>query len=167
MSEKRNLLQIIKNGQKNYRETVWPGTDEKILLRPPTEQDHLDASLGADMLYNSKKVGVHSANLTAYTADVSTRMLFKCILDPETEKPVFSSLNEFRSVLTPEIKDILEDEWDEFCDAVSPMPERLNDEEFDNLMQNLKKKPEEIIGSVSSIFTARRLILTLVRQLTI
>lgn len=165
MSEKkRNLLAILRNGQNNTRETVWPGTEEKILLRPATEGDFLDASVGADSLFNGKSVTIAMQNISTYTAEISTRLLFKCIIDPDTKQLAFNSLADFRNILTPDIKTILEDELDEFCDTVSPKPENLSADEFDNLLENLKKKPVEIIGSVSSIFIARRLILTLVNQ---
>lgn len=150
-----SLLERIKASSYNKKETVWPGTTEKIHLRVLNENDHLQSSLAADKIFKDTPIGVQ--NMDQYNAELETQYLFRAIEDPENGKQLFSNITDFRDQLSPEIKTQLAEELDAFHDEVSPNPYKISEEKFDKLVEDVKKNAEKTVGNVTSIDTLKRL----------
>jgi len=157
-----NLLDKIKAGSLNKKEITWPGTDQKVHLRVLNENDHLQASLSADKIFEGTPIAIQ--NMDQYNAELETQYLFRAIEDPETGKRLFNTITEFREIVTPEIKNKLAEELDSFHEECSPDPYKMSDEEFDKMILNVKKNAKETVGNVSNINTLRELIIYLANQ---
>lgn len=157
-----DLLKKIKLGTENSREINWPGTDIKVSIHPLSQQEKMLADKGADSVYSDRTIGHH--NVGGYAQEVEIQQLWRAVKDPGTGKLITGTISQFRDLLKPGVQDILADELDSFSEEVSPDPEKLTDDEFNSLMEQVKKNAEETISEVSSIFIARRLILSLVSQ---
>jgi predicted transcriptional regulator len=155
------LLEKLKAGSENYKETVWPGTDYIILLRVLSAHDQNNVTFETEKLFTNNKVSVGVGTIDDYNAERETRMLFYSITDPETRTQSFKNITEFRKVLTPEIKEILAEELNELHEECSPSPYEIDQAEFDKLVVNIKKNVEETVGSVSNIHTLRKLVIYL------
>ena len=161
---KKSLLARLKAGYKNTKMVNWPGTDEEIRITLPNEQVLLEASEAVDKIFETRRVGTH--NVDDYEAEKLTQQLYRVIEDPATGKSLTSKITEFRWLLTPEVKVALADEFRQFADECDPNPSNLSDEAFDTLFEQVKKNSKTILGNVSSIFTARKLINALVEELS-
>lgn len=157
-----NLLEKIKAGVKNDKLINFPGLDVEVKIKVPTCQDSSDARLAADKIYEGFSIGVHNAD--DYDFEKTVQLLYRCIIDPETNKPLFRNITEFRHSLTPEIIDYFDSELFSFQQDVSPNPNNMSDEEFDTLLERVKKNVKEELGNISSLHTAKRLIVTLANQ---
>lgn len=159
-----DLLQKIKAGTNNTKIIDWPGDESlKIELRVLSGQDHLDSSLAADKIFDGTKVGIE--NIDNYSAELEIQLLFRAIMDPETNEQLFKNITDFRSSISPEVQDILGERLDALHEECSPDPMKMNDGEFDKLTADLKKNPKTTAGSISNIYTARKLIIFLEKQL--
>ena len=153
-----NLLMKLKAGSKVYKDIQWPGTDDAtIRMRILNDGDYLAATLASDKIMGS----VTMANASRYNAELETQLLYRSITDPESGKSL-GVITDFRLLISPEIKADLIDELDALHVENSPNPEVLSDEEFDKLFESVKKKPEEVVSSVSNINTLRKLVKYLV-----
>ena len=157
-----DLLDKIKAGSLHKKEVTWPGTEQKVHLRVLNENDHLQASLAADKIFDGTTIAIQ--NLNQYNAELETQYLFRAIENPETGKRLFSNITEFRDIITPEVKNKLAEELDSFHEDCSPDPYKMSDEDFDKLVADVKKNVEETVGNVSSISTLRRLIIYLAKK---
>jgi hypothetical protein len=159
-----NLLEKLKQGTAIYKDVEIPGSPgDFIRVKLLSEDDELQASLAADKIYDGHKVGFE--NIRMYDAEVETQMLYRSLKDPATGNGISKNINDFRTAFTPETKEYFITELDNLRKEFSPSLDKMSADEYDKLMEDLKKKPEETIGSVSNIDLAKKLILSLVRQL--
>lgn len=150
------LIDRIKAGSEHSETIDWPGTDDcKVAIRLCSENDNLQATLATDVIFKGYPIGAENA--TAYDAERETQLLFRAVLDPETNKSLFLKMLDFRQILTPEIKDSLAESLDELHQRYSPDPSTLTDEEFDALVQNVKKNGEAALANVYGMHTLKRL----------
>lgn len=158
----KSLLARLKAGFKNTKIINWPGTEEEIKIRLPDEQILLEASAATDKIFEGRHVSTE--NIDDYESEKLTQQLYRVIEDPGTGKSV-GTITDFRRLLTPETKSILTQEFSQFADECNPDPVQMSDEEFDVLLESVKKNSRKTLGNVSSIFTARKLIVSLVEEL--
>lgn len=154
------ILEKIKAGSNHYRETVWPGSDDPILLRVLNMQDYNNIFIETDKLFQG--VVINLVNADDYNSERENFMLFYSLTDIETKNPIFKNITELRKVLTPEVREILAEELDALHVQVSPDPYTVSDSEFDKLLHDLKKNSALTVGSVSNIHTLRKLVCYLV-----
>jgi hypothetical protein len=150
------ILEKIKAGSNHYRETVWPGSEDSVLLRILNMQDYNNIFNEVDALF--KDVTINMVNMDDYNSERENFMLFYSLTDSETKQPIFKNITEFRKLVTPEVRDILAEELDALHVEVSPNPYTVSDSEFDKLLHDLKKNSALTVGSVSNIYTLRKLV---------
>lgn len=157
-----SLLATIKAGKKIRLLVTFPGTDKQFEFRLLSEQDKLDAALQTDLVYKDTPVGFHNNN--DYQNEKINQQLYRVCVEVGTDKPIADSITEFRKFMTGRERDLLIDEYNDFDQKHNPSPNTLSAEEFDRLMFDLKKKPEQTIGSILNLHTAKQVITSLVSQ---
>jgi hypothetical protein len=157
-----SLLATLKSGKQIRKTVTFPGTDVQFEFRLLSEQDKFDAALQTDMLYKDNPVGFHNHN--DYLNEKTTQQLFRACVIAGVDLPIAASITEFRKLITGNERDILIDQYNEFDRENNPSPNTLTKDEFDKLMFDLKKKPEQTIGSILNLQTARKVITSLVSQ---
>jgi len=159
-----NLLEKLRQGTAVYKDVEIPGSPgDFIRVKLLSEDDELQATLAADKIFDGHKVGFE--NVRMYDAEIETQMLYRSLKDPSTGNGISKNITDFRSAFTPEMKEYFITELDNLRKEFSPSLDKMSPEDYDKLMEDLKKKPEEIVGSVSNIDLAKRLILSLVKLL--
>jgi hypothetical protein len=158
-----DLLSKLKAGTSHTKEIVWPGTEEKVLIRLSSDNDHMQSVLATDQVFSDSKINIE--NLDAYNSERETQLLFRVILDPETKKQLFKNITAFRDTITLDIKDTLATELDAFETECNPEIDYISEEDFDKLVTSVKKNVPNTVGNISSIGIAKKLITYLVNQL--
>lgn len=158
-----NFLLRIKQGAANTVQVRWPGREELVTMRVASKQDLADAHFAAEARFKSRDVLVMGHNHLDFTDEKNVQTLYRVL--SVDGKPVTTSVDSFRALITQDELDVLSDAYVEFERENSPNFDHLTDDQVADLMAELKKKPDEIIGSVSSIAIARRLLRTMAAQL--
>ncbi|GAG42418.1 unnamed protein product, partial [marine sediment metagenome] len=108
------IIEKLKAGSLHFAETIWPGTEERILLRILNAQDYSEILIGVENIF--KNIVMTTSNVDDYNAERETWMLFHSISDVATKTRLFPNVSELRKCLTPEIKEILAEELDALHD---------------------------------------------------
>lgn len=157
-------LEAIKAGINNKISILWPGTEHSITMRILSDDEIKAATFNARHWFEKSKISIDFVTIETFKGEETVRMLFAALSDSETGKPLCSSVDVFRSSVTRDEISALVAAYEQFEREVSPNAETMTDEEVSKLLATLKKKPEETLGSVSSIATAKRLLRSLVAQ---
>ena len=155
-----SFLARLKAGTKNQKTIKWPGTKQDIVLRVLSEGQYQQARIDAEKYFKGQGVEINFALADAFESEESTQVLYLALRTPDNQ-PLAASMNEFRELIVGPEKNALAQEYMDLEAECSPDPDKMAQEEFDDLVENVKKKPEEIAGSISSLSTARRLIIAL------
>ena len=158
-----SLLEKLKAGKKNKKTIKYPGTDQDIVVSILSEADIQIAHFEAERLFKKNGIEVSMSTVDAYEAEKTTQILFRACSDTEG-KPLAKAVDEFRSQVLKAEKDILVDEYNALENECSPNPDMMSGEDIEKIIDEVKKRPE-IIGSVSNIVTARKLIVSLASRL--
>lgn len=158
-----SFLKTILAGKKIRKLVTFPGTDQQFEFRLLSDQDKFEAAMQADILF--KEVGVNFHNIERYHYEITKQELYRACVECGKETPIAASIIEFRALTTGRIHDILVDEYNVFDQEFNPSPMTMSDSEFDKFMFQLKKTPDQMIGNISSLPIARKLIKSLVSQL--
>ena len=162
-----DLLQKIKLGTDNIKIVEWPGTKTKVALKILSQREHQEATFATERHFKSEKIEVNLVTSEEYESERATQLLYKALRDPEkTEEPICSSITEFRSSMTREEKRVLTDEYLGFESECSPAADNLSGDEFDRVLSALKKNATETLGSITSMSMLKKLLHTLVNQLS-
>lgn len=162
-----DLLQKLKSGTDNIKIIDWPGTDQKVALKILSQQELQDASFAAERLFKSQKVETNLMTANDYEQEKVVQILYRALRDPErTSEPICGSVSTFRCNITSKELDILSGHYVAFETECSPSPDRLSSDEFDKLLSEVKKTPDSAIGTITNIYTLRRLITSMVNQLS-
>lgn len=159
----KELLEKLFQGEKNKKQTTWPGTDNEIYIRVATEKDLSDVITECDATYK-ERAGMWAYNAAYYDAEKANRILHKVVTFDPDGKDRIGTYDQFITKLTPEIRDVLEDLQTSFQDECSPDPDAMSEEDFEKLIEEVKKKPNEAVNVLCSIFVLRRLSIYLVNQ---
>lgn len=161
-----DILQKIKAGTDHTKLIEWPGTGEKVLLKIPNDNDELQASLSTHEVFKENKENkLDLGTSDAYDFEREAQILYRCILNPETKKPLFKDVFAFRGAINSDLKIYFSSELATLQDEYSPDYEKMTEEKFKEFLDLVKKNPSETIGNISSINIARKLIVSLVNQL--
>jgi hypothetical protein len=155
-----SLLERLKAGTKNTKTVKFPGTEEDVVIRILSEADRVEAHFAAERYFQAAKIEVSGTTVEAYEAEKTLQMIYRAINDMEGSR-LARTVDDFRKGLSRPEKDFLVDEYLALEAECVPG----DGEDLDSLVETLKKSPEEI-SSIGSIFTARRLITSLVNQLS-
>lgn len=158
-----DFLERLKAGVKNRKILVYPGSDMDITIRVLSEAERQEAHFETEQYFKRRGIEISMVTVDAYEAEKSLRMLYKAITDADS-KPIARSIERFRELITVDEKNSLVDEYMALEKDCSPNIAELSDSETDEILEDLKKNPATV-GNVSSIVTARRLIICLADRL--
>jgi len=158
-------LQEIKAGTRNAKTIYWPGTTAEVVLRIVSKQESQEASFAADARFAREKLKVEWHNLEIFQEERSIQILYRALREVDTNAPLASSVEVFKSLVSTEDISALAMAYADFEAEVGGNLESATDAEVELMILELKKKPEQILGSVSSSATLKRLLRTLVAQL--
>jgi len=153
----------IRAGISAKTETRWPGTDEPIWIHVLDKAALQEAAFAADKRFHAAGVDVAAHTIEAYKDEETVQILWRAIVD-EAGKPITPSVEGFRVLLTTDVQTRLAQDYAAFEAETSPSLERMSDEDFEAFLVDLKKKPEAMIGCVSNIAFARKLLRSLADQ---
>jgi len=159
-----NIIDRIKAGCRNNVVVRWPGTDSEITLRVLSKAELHEATFAAHHRFVYSKVSVEAHTIETFKDEETVQILYRALsgVGDETGKPLAASVDKFRANVSSEEISELAQRYEQLQDECSPSMEAMSDEQFDAFLNDLKKKPEPIISSVSSIDFARRLLRSLV-----
>lgn len=146
-----SLTETLKAGVKNIKQTVWPGTGDKIGIRVLSEAETQRAAFETERLFKKHGIEFSQGTADAYQAEMNTQTLALALLDDQG-KPLFKDANELRPLLTAPVKDLLIEELNAWQDSCSPSLETLTEKEYEKLFDEVKKNP-----SITNSFNFRTL----------
>ncbi len=158
--EKSSLLQRLKQNLPTKR-LRWPDSEEEIVLHVATSQIWQTATVKASEIFKDVQIGYH--NMDDFAQEKLVQALHLCVKDGNDK--TFCSITEFKTLVTPEILVWLDDQHAILEEDYSPNIDNMSNDQFDKLISDVKKKPEETLQGVSSIYTLRRVCLYLVNLL--
>jgi phage FluMu protein gp41 len=162
-----DLLNQLKLGTDNVKIIKFPGSSKDVALRIISQRDYQDAAFATERLFKSEKIEVSMVTAEEYEVEKAIQLLYRALRDPQNlDEPISPSITEFRKLLTREELRLLKDEYLGFESECSPSPENLSAEEFDKVFVALKKNSVETIGSITNMSTLKKLLLTMVDQLS-
>lgn len=158
-------LQAIKAGTRHSKTIFWPGTTAEVVLRVVSKQDSQEASFAAEARFAREKVKVEWHNLEIFQEERSIQILYRALREVDTNEPLASSVEVFKSLVSTEDISALAMVYADFEAECGGNLEGASEEEVALMITELKKKPEQVLGSVSSSVMLKRLLHTLVAQL--
>ncbi len=159
-----SLLQRLKAGTENKNRIKFPGTEEDVKIGVLSDAERQSAHFETERLFKKNEIEPSMVTVEAYESEKTTQLLYRALTDTDGN-PSAKDIDEFRALITKDEKDILVDEYESWEMECSPSPRQMTDAELDEIIEALKKRPEEILGSVLSITTAKRLIISLANRL--
>lgn len=166
-----DLLKRLKAGSENNKFLNWPGTENKVVMQILTVAQLQEAIIATENIFKKADIAISIQGgslpmIDEFEAERITQVLYRALRDPEKlTEPIAPTITEFRALLSNAERDELGKEYIAYEKECSPSPDTLSKEEFESLYQGLKKNATQTIGSVSSISTAKKLMLCLVKQL--
>lgn len=157
MKKDSTLLQRLKQNTPSKKLT-WPGTEEEITLTVANSHVHATASLKAAEMFKDVHISYH--NMDDFNQEKLVQLLHRCVSDSEGK--TFCSISEFKALVNGELLTWLDEQHALLEEDYSPNVDNMSEDEFDKLVEDLKKKPEETLSGVCSIYVLRRLIMYLV-----
>lgn len=157
-------LEAIKRGIKNSKVLVWPGTTAEVVMRILSKQEAQEAFFAAEQRFQREKLPVQWHNMDAFQEECAIQQLFRALRDVDGNGPLATSIEVFRALVSNADVAKLFSIYSEFEAEVGGNLEMASDEEIDLLLSELKKKPEQVLGTVSNTGTLKRLLRSLVAQ---
>jgi len=156
-----SLIDRIRAGIKTKSELLWPGSEDVVYIRVLSKAELQEASFAAAARFRAKNADIAVYNVDVYKDEETIQILWRALSDADG-RPIGANVDAFRALLTTDVQTELAAAYAAHETENSPDPERMSDEDYARLEAELKKKPEAIIGSVSNIVVARRLLRSLV-----
>ena len=166
-----SFLKTLKAGTENHKLIEWPGlSGNNVAIRVLSVNELQQAVIDTERFFQNAKITVSMhgslAMVDEFEAERITQILYRAIRDPEhLDQPIAANITEFRSNISNQERDALGKEYMAFEKECSPAPENSTNEELEAMYQDIKKNYQQAIGNVSSISTAKKLMLCLVKQL--
>jgi len=161
-----DLLERLKGGTKNHRVIRFPGTGEEVIIRLLSEGELQEAHFATERHFKKEGIEASMVTVDAYETEKTLQSLYRALRDPEdAEKTIAPSMTRFRLLISADERNLLVEEYTSLEQECSPIQPGMTEGEIDDLLETLKKRPEQIAGSVSNIVTARQLISSLVNRL--
>lgn len=157
------ILERIKAGTKNRTTIRWPGSESEVTLRVLSKDELHQATFQAHHHFKRQDIPVATHTIETFKDEETIQILYRALrgTGEEADKPLSSSIDSFRALVSMDEISELADAYEAFQNECSPSMEKMSGDEFERLLAELKKKPEMIVSSVSSIGTLRRLLLSL------
>jgi hypothetical protein len=158
-----SLIDKLKAGKNNIKQTVWPGTTEPVGIVVLTDAESQEAQFATELLFKQRGLDFNVATADTYQAEQNTQVLARAIFDLETKKPLFKNADELRGLIThPDVKAALITEYLDWQRDCSPAMETMTEEQYDALFAEVKKNPSILTSSNSR--TLRGLIIYLAER---
>jgi len=160
-----SLLERVRAGTKNFQIIAWPGTKVKVKMRVLSRSEFQEANFAAYQHFRQYEIAVESHTVEAYEDEKTLQLLWRALSEIDGDdagKPVAANIDVFRAEVTKDEINALVECYGILEEECSPNQDRMPTEEFDAFLETLKKKPDEILGSVRSIVFAKRLLRSLV-----
>lgn len=157
-----SFLERIRAGVKNTTTVIFPGSDQEVTMRIASRDEIMEANFATEAIFARRKIGVQAHNLLSFEAESTLQVLFRVLTDSEG-KPLAPTVDRFRALVSDKDIDELANMYKAFESEVSPSVESMDTEQIKEFIADLKKKPEKMIGCVSSLPFARKLISSLVQ----
>jgi len=152
------LLERLKAGKKNKKTIKFPNTQEDVVISVLSESELQEAHFATERHFKKNGIEASMVTVDAYEAEKTTQVLFRALRDPLDEtKAIAKTIDAFRGLIERGEKDLLVDEYTSLELESNGGTETMTPDEMESFFDALKKRPE-ILGSVSSIGTARQLI---------
>ncbi len=155
-------LEKIRAGIRNHQLVAWPGTSTKVKMRVLSRGELQEAVFAAENWFRTSEIPVTVQLVEEFEAEKTTQILFRALSSAEDDQPLCPDIDAFRGAVPRSEQSALAELYDILEEECSPNPDRMPDKQFGEFVETLKKKPEEMIGSVRSIAFARRLLRSLV-----
>lgn len=160
-----SLLAKLKAGKENRKCVNFPGTETQIALHVLSEAQEQEAEFAATSLFQSSSIVIGHHNIDAYQSENTLQKLFLSCRNPDTGDRIAENIAEFKKHLTTAERDLLVEAYNDLVQECNPSPQTMPQDDFDALVDEVKKKPQQTIGSISSISTLKRLALCMAEQL--
>lgn len=157
-----NSLEKIRAGIRNHKVVPWPGTSAKVKMRVLSRGELQEAVFAAENWFRTSEIPVTVQMVEEFEAEKTTQILFRSLSSAEDDQPLCSDIDVFRSTVPRSEQSALAELYDLLEEECSPNPDKMSDKQFNEFVEALKKKPDEMIGSVRSTAFARRLLRSLV-----
>lgn len=157
-------LEKIRAGIRNHQLVPWPGTSSKVKLRVLARGELQEAVFAAENWFRTSEIPVTVQMVEEFEAEKTTQILFRALSSAEDDQPLCPDIAVFRATVPRSEQSALAELYDLLEEECSPNPDNMTDKALNEFVEGLKKKPDEMIGSVRSIAFARRLLRSLVSQ---
>lgn len=159
-----SLIAQLKQGTKNSRDTVFPGTETKIKIRVLSCAESQVCGLAAEKWMEKHQEAQYSTfNAALFNDENSIQVLFVALSTPD-DKPIAADIHEFRANITEPQLEALLNEYNSLQDECAPEVALMNQKNFNSIVEEIKKKPEETIGKLSNTFLLKKLLLIMASQ---
>ena len=161
------IIEMIKDAHKVSKIIGWPGKpDIKVKMRLLTLSETRISKVQNQQEFKKDGLEIGSHNWADYREQECVHGMWRILLDPETDKPIFNSAEDLRSFCTTDELNAISAEYNAFADENDPSLDRLSNEDYEALVDTLKKTPDLIPKKVLSLPVAWKLLHTLVARQT-
>lgn len=161
-----SLLDRIRAGTKNHQVILWPGSKTvRVRIRILSRGELQEAVFAAKAHFKASEIEVELVMVEAFEDEKTVQVLFRALEGADGDelgKAICSDIDVFRNTVTRDELNELAQAYEILEHECSPNPETMPDDQFNAFLETLKKKPDEMIGSVRNIAFARRLLRSLV-----
>jgi hypothetical protein len=142
----------------------WPNSDKYITLNVATMQHWVNASTRTSKIFKSTLIAAH--NVEDFNQEKLVQLLYQCVADEDgTPFTDLITIGEFKNLVTGEVLSYLDENQNDLEQDFNIDYHNLEDDsELNTLKEELKKKPVETVTAIYSIFTLRKLTLSLANQ---
>ena len=118
---------MIKDAHKVSKIIGWPGKpDIKVKMRLLTLSETRISKVQNQQEFKKDGLEIGSHNWADYREQECVHGMWRILLDPETDKPIFNSAEDLRSFCTTDELNAISAEYNAFADAVDPLSHRLD-----------------------------------------
>lgn len=159
-----SVLERLRAGTDNRREFGWPGKPEvKVAVRLLSAKETRKARIDAQVEFKEAglEIGVH--NMSDFRAQEAAHGLSVALIEPQTGKSLFRSVEDLRSFCSDDELAALADVYNALCEECDPRVLEMSDDDAHALIELLKKTPDLIHGKVQSLPVAWMLLRTLAK----
>lgn len=160
-----STLEKLKAGKSHIK--VIPLGGVSLGMRLLTERDYQEAGWAAVDLLEDHKAELNPANADLFDSEKATQLIQRFVVEPISQEPVFPDAESVLDTLTRAERNHLADQYFDFEKEYSPSERTMTEAEFTALLEDVKKKPDPTVLNDFSGALLKRLVLSLVDQLSI
>lgn len=160
-----DILQQMLAGTSGGIPVDIPKSNVKMHLRVLTDFEEQQAEFAAEAVFVDAKIPIGMHNFDLLQLERTTQKIFLALTDDEGNR-VAESAQKFKQSLTRIFQNMLVEKYNDLEEKCNPNPEKMTDSAYEEIVSAVKKKPDATVLNISSLTTLRRLIITLVNQLS-